>query len=107
MSPTLLAMQDRSAKAGSHYKHVEGVIEFAPGVQSVDIGIEVLDDDDWSITLSFEVHLLKNSGLKNACVGPHLYRTRVLIINNDMFPTNKYRQRCEQGVASSWSLFKE
>eukprot|EP00746_Dinoflagellata_sp_MGD_P139348 gnl/MRDRNA2_/MRDRNA2_72819_c0_seq1.p1 gnl/MRDRNA2_/MRDRNA2_72819_c0~~gnl/MRDRNA2_/MRDRNA2_72819_c0_seq1.p1 ORF type:complete len:892 (+),score=122.99 gnl/MRDRNA2_/MRDRNA2_72819_c0_seq1:126-2801(+) len=80
---------DASAKNGIKYIGQKGELVFEPGEDSKELRIAILEDDDWDATLEFEVRLFDPT---NCQVGKYLGHARVKIIDNDCFPTNKYRE---------------
>lgn len=49
--------QEGTAKAGTDYVHVEGLLEFMPGVMSRDITVAILDDTEWESAEDFYIEL--------------------------------------------------
>jgi len=91
--------KDVSATAGAKYKGVSGRLDFEPGEVMKSIDIPILNDDFWDSTLEFQMHLVKPIGCKLGNT-----RARVLILDDDIFPTNAYRKEImsqdEEVVAS-------
>eukprot|EP00928_Gymnodinium_smaydae_P011913 TRINITY_DN14356_c0_g1_i2.p1 TRINITY_DN14356_c0_g1~~TRINITY_DN14356_c0_g1_i2.p1 ORF type:complete len:873 (-),score=191.78 TRINITY_DN14356_c0_g1_i2:103-2721(-) len=80
--------KDGSAKAGEKYVAVADKIIFAAGETSKDIEVELIDSDAWNATLEFGIELHSVLGAR---LGMYLYTCRVMIIDEDSFPTNKHR----------------
>eukprot|EP00746_Dinoflagellata_sp_MGD_P005561 gnl/MRDRNA2_/MRDRNA2_110787_c0_seq1.p1 gnl/MRDRNA2_/MRDRNA2_110787_c0~~gnl/MRDRNA2_/MRDRNA2_110787_c0_seq1.p1 ORF type:complete len:929 (-),score=162.28 gnl/MRDRNA2_/MRDRNA2_110787_c0_seq1:115-2901(-) len=85
--------EDLSAKAGHKYEATSGEIQFLPGEYHKSIKIPILDDDNWDSTLEFLVVLTKPVGGQ---LGRTLYRTRVKVIDDDVFPSNVLAERIHQ-----------
>mmetsp|Transcript_23469 Transcript_23469/g.54742 ORF Transcript_23469/g.54742 Transcript_23469/m.54742 type:complete len:918 (-) Transcript_23469:149-2902(-) len=79
---------DNTAKAGRKYVAQRGTLRFEKGEFLQKVEIDVIDDDSWDATLEFSVHLAEP---KNCHVGIYLDSCRVKIIDDDCFPTNKFR----------------
>jgi len=79
--------QDSSAKAGKKYVAQSGVLTFLPGETLRVIEIPLIEDDAWDATLEFSMQLKRARG---AQLGLYLHAARVMIIDDDSFPTNKY-----------------
>eukprot|EP00928_Gymnodinium_smaydae_P033519 TRINITY_DN23993_c0_g1_i1.p1 TRINITY_DN23993_c0_g1~~TRINITY_DN23993_c0_g1_i1.p1 ORF type:complete len:847 (-),score=151.78 TRINITY_DN23993_c0_g1_i1:26-2566(-) len=86
---------DASAKAGERYNETSGTLVFDPGESLKEIVVELVEGDEWSVTLEFVVKLLEE-GRVNAYVSPEHCIARVKVIDNDSFPTNKYNVDMEQ-----------
>jgi len=96
---------DGSARKGEKYLQTEGTLEFASGDDAKPINLKLLQNDNWDATLEFSVCLSDPTG--GARIGKYLDNCTVKIIDDDAFPTNKYReellgQRCEE--ISHWQL---
>lgn len=81
--------EDLSAKAGTKYVRIAHTLTFMPGEHRKCITIEILDDSDWGCTVEFKINLL-SEGIEGAHLSPSLTSTRVKIIDNDVFPTNRF-----------------
>lgn len=88
-SPCLVDYKTRdvSAKAGHKYVATSGTLNFMPGELSKEIRVSLLDDDKWDATLEFMIEL---SNPKDTQLGRYLYKCRVKIVDNDVFPSSKY-----------------
>lgn len=82
-----------SAKAGVRYGARSGSMTFEVGETTKTIRIPVVQDDSWDATLEFSVVLTR---VRGAQMGKYLHRCRVSIIDDDVFPTNKYKDALEQ-----------
>jgi len=82
---------DGSAKAGVEYVATEGMLIFEPKQSVATLTVPVISIPGWNPTTDFEVELV-DYGLENAVLGPHLYKTTVKVLNNDMFPTNVHEE---------------
>jgi len=85
--------EDSSAAAGQKYVASSGVLHFFHDELSKDIEIQLLDDKQWDATLEFVVKLSNPEG---ASLGRYLHQCRVRILDDDAFPTNRFRDLCEQ-----------
>jgi len=88
--------EDGSAKAHKKYESRSGTMTFKPGETLKTIQIPILNDDSWDATLDFGVTLTRAYG---AHLGKHLDRCKVNIIEDDVFPTNKFAEKLRQGKA--------
>lgn len=82
--------KDGSAHAGVKYEYQTGVVVFEPGMTMVTIAVPIMQDDRWDSTLDF--HLLITQ-VRGAQLGKYLNVCRVSIIDDDTFPTNRYRDK--------------
>lgn len=78
---------DSSAKAGVKYEAQAGTVRFLPGETMKEITVPLLQNDSFDATLEFLVEIVD---VKGAHMGKYLYTCRVKIIDDDVFPTNKY-----------------
>eukprot|EP00928_Gymnodinium_smaydae_P048082 TRINITY_DN32120_c0_g1_i1.p1 TRINITY_DN32120_c0_g1~~TRINITY_DN32120_c0_g1_i1.p1 ORF type:complete len:842 (+),score=208.30 TRINITY_DN32120_c0_g1_i1:148-2673(+) len=85
---------DRSAIAGQKYHSVEGSIDFEPGETTKFFEVGVIDDDSFDTTLEFELELFDEH---NCDVSSEFRRARVLIIDDDQFPSNQFAKEIEAG----------
>lgn len=100
---------DGSAKKGMKYQQTEGKITFEEGQYIKTFSIVVVQDETWSPTLEFKVALIDPEG---GIVSPDGDVTRIKIIDDDFFPSNKYKIALEKGCdeidkISQWGLFVE
>mmetsp|Transcript_103968 Transcript_103968/g.252410 ORF Transcript_103968/g.252410 Transcript_103968/m.252410 type:complete len:1043 (+) Transcript_103968:70-3198(+) len=99
--------RDSSAVAGRKYLRAHGYLQFAPGESSKTLRIGILEDQAFDATLEFEVHLTRAF---STTLGAYLSVCRVLICDNDAFPTNRYaNQLLSQRVCDvpQWPLMYE
>jgi len=99
--------QDGSARAGRKYVATNGVLEFHAGERRKRIHVGILDDEEFDTTLEFQVCLVNSTG---AQLGEYLRQCQIVIMDNDSFPTNKYRTLLRAGLASEipyWPLLSE
>jgi hypothetical protein len=82
--------EDNSAKAGLKYKDTKGKIEFLPGEEMKCVEIGILADDSFDTNLDFKVVMSDPQGCQ---LGEHLHTCRIVIIDDDVFPTNKHRDQ--------------
>lgn len=104
--------RDLSAKAGIKYTAMSGKLVFQPGERMQFIYIPTTNDESWDATLEFEV-LLLDEGLENAQLGRYLFTTRVKILDDDAFPTNRFKEQIQAGQLRKvstpllmWEYFK-
>jgi len=83
---------DRSAIAGKNYVEASGRLVFTPGEVIKKIRIKLIDDAAWCGVLEFHV-VLEEQGLVNAVVSEHSTIARVQRIDDDVFPTNKFKEQ--------------
>jgi len=84
--------EDGSARAGEHYCSTSGQVEILEGEDSVEIAVPVIDNPLWAPTLEFKVHLSDAHGCR---LGLYLKTCRVKVINTDLFPSDRYREKLE------------
>jgi ABC-type multidrug transport system fused ATPase/permease subunit len=85
---------DVTAEAGVKYVGGSGTITFAPGQDHAEIEVVILDNDSWETTKEFKVTLTRGTG---CALGAYLYETRITIIDDDAFPSNKYKEDLLEG----------
>lgn len=86
--------ENGSALAGDKYTAVEGVCDFLPGEVHKSFEVPVTEDDNFDTTLEFGVRL---SDPQNCELGMYLSKARVLIIDNDVFPSNDLTDAVRDG----------
>jgi len=101
--------EDASAKSGRRYKGAAGQVVFKDGEHTKQIKVEVLEDDMWCTTLEFKIHL---ESPDNCELGLYLHIARVKIIDNDLFPSSRFKKEMqggEEGIEhiNGPALFKE
>jgi ABC-type multidrug transport system fused ATPase/permease subunit len=82
--------RESSAKAGVKYEPTGGHMIFEPGESRKELVVNLLDDDAWDATLEFGVVI---TGVTGAQPGKYLHSCRIKIIDDDVFPTNKYGEK--------------
>eukprot|EP00419_Tripos_fusus_P032504 CAMPEP_0172786926 /NCGR_PEP_ID=MMETSP1074-20121228/206196_1 /TAXON_ID=2916 /ORGANISM="Ceratium fusus, Strain PA161109" /LENGTH=568 /DNA_ID=CAMNT_0013623945 /DNA_START=23 /DNA_END=1725 /DNA_ORIENTATION=+ len=85
--------EDDSAVAGRRYQAVSGRIVFNPGEICKSVCIPLISSDDWNTTLEFK---LKLSDPKGCAVGGYLFLSRVKVIDNDLFPSNRFDEEFQK-----------
>eukprot|EP00929_Paragymnodinium_shiwhaense_P018908 TRINITY_DN13062_c0_g1_i1.p1 TRINITY_DN13062_c0_g1~~TRINITY_DN13062_c0_g1_i1.p1 ORF type:complete len:821 (-),score=177.13 TRINITY_DN13062_c0_g1_i1:56-2518(-) len=89
--------EDSSAKAWVKYVPVSGKLTFEPGDSTKTVHIRILSSEAWDATLEFNVVLEKARG---AQLGKYLNVCRVTIIDQNSFPSDKYKEyfpeKCEE-----------
>lgn len=98
---------DASAKAGVKYTKVSGKLTFEAGQSLQQISVTMMSDDNWDATTEFQIFLKEPQGTD---LGKYLDNCRVKIIDDDAFPTNRFRdllqsQQCDQ--VPHWPLLIE
>jgi len=83
--------EDGSARAGVKFEAVSGELVFDAGEVTQTIRIPLIVSSTWDSTLEFGMVLTK---VINARPGVYLRRCVVSIIDDDAFPTNKYKNAC-------------
>lgn len=81
---------DVTATAGKVYEGTFGDLEFKPGENKKKVEIPLLNDDEWHTTTEFRVAL---QGLQMASLGRFLWQCRVKVIDDDTFPTSRFREK--------------
>lgn len=84
--------KDMTATSGRNYERASGVLVFMPHEKEKNIEIKLIDDSSWGGVIEFHV-LLKEEGLSNATLSTYLKVARVQRIDDDVFPTNKYKKQ--------------
>jgi len=69
--------------------HTAGKLTFQEGETVKSIEIPLINDNAWGAALTFAVELL-DEGLVGAVLGRYLWRATINIIDNDLFPSNRY-----------------
>jgi ABC-type multidrug transport system fused ATPase/permease subunit len=85
---------DMSAKANVKYVPIKGRLEFKSDEIEREIKVQIINDDAWDTTLDFAVVLTDPS--QGACLSESLDLCRIKILDNDAFPSNRFRNLCEQ-----------
>lgn len=103
------ATEDVSAKAGERYQATSGKVTFLDGEARRVVQIAVIQKEDWCPTLEFKVRL---SEPDNCYLGLYLQACNVKVIDDDIFPSDKYREEIcgdKEGVrnVNSYGLFLE
>eukprot|EP00441_Pelagodinium_beii_P046865 CAMPEP_0197622862 /NCGR_PEP_ID=MMETSP1338-20131121/2984_1 /TAXON_ID=43686 ORGANISM="Pelagodinium beii, Strain RCC1491" /NCGR_SAMPLE_ID=MMETSP1338 /ASSEMBLY_ACC=CAM_ASM_000754 /LENGTH=930 /DNA_ID=CAMNT_0043192633 /DNA_START=111 /DNA_END=2903 /DNA_ORIENTATION=+ len=88
------ATKDLSAKAGVKYEALSGTIVFEAGEKLKLIEIVTINDSSWDSTLEFLVEL-SPEGLEHGFLGRYLWTTRVKILDDDAFPSNRFQDQIE------------
>jgi len=81
--------KDGSALANVKYKPCRGYLSFKAGESLKSIQIPILENDSWDAVLEFGVEL--KNGL-NCQLGKYLKSCRVVVIDDDFFPSNQYAE---------------
>lgn len=89
--------EDGSALAGDKYTACEGMLEFEPGEAVKSFEVPITEDDNFDTTLEFGIMLFDPKGCE---LGKYLKVCRVLILDNDLFPTNELREQIEHGTSA-------
>jgi len=83
--------RDISAKAGVKYLPISSFVTFEPGERRKTVSIAMMNDDAWDATLEFEVSTTEKEKV-NCKLGAYLYNCRCKIIDDDAFPTNRFKE---------------
>lgn len=84
---------DGSAKAGTKYVAKSGVVDFAQGETRKKIPIQILDNALFESVLEFEIEMTSCTG---AVLGIYLNKCKVILDDNDFFPTNAVKRHLQQ-----------
>ena len=84
--------RDVSAKHGSKYLKTSGLLTFEPGEVLKSLEIPIVTDEYFDTTTEFSVVL---HSPENCFLGAYLCATRVFILDDDLFPSNKFRAEIE------------
>jgi len=102
--------EDGSAKAGVTYKATSGRVVFQAGERLKSFNVPLIVNHIWAATLEFHVAL---SGPEDCSLGQYLGSCRVKVIDDNMFPSNKYCKQLKRGDVGSiagallfWEYFK-
>jgi len=100
---------DASALAGLKFEFTEGQVTFQEDEFLLSITVNITQDETWSPTLEFKVVL---SDPEECILVADGTSCRVKIIDDDMFPSNRYREQLQEGAAgiekiNQWGLFVE
>jgi len=85
--------EDASAKAGIRYEAVSGDLHFNDGEVFKTICVPIINGDDWNTTLEF---LIRLTDPVNSELGRYLFVSRVKVIDNDYFPTNRFAREIQE-----------
>eukprot|EP00929_Paragymnodinium_shiwhaense_P055161 TRINITY_DN27666_c0_g1_i1.p1 TRINITY_DN27666_c0_g1~~TRINITY_DN27666_c0_g1_i1.p1 ORF type:complete len:922 (-),score=139.42 TRINITY_DN27666_c0_g1_i1:292-3057(-) len=80
---------DSTGKAGMRFEQTSGSLTFQPGETMKTIEIPIIENDSFDSILEFKLVITRVQG---ASVGHHLHTCIVIVIDDDSFPTNKYRE---------------
>lgn len=87
-----------SALPGVKFVGQAGVLEFSPGVLRHEIEISLISDDSWDSTVEFYVEL---TDPQNCTLNDRLRRVRVKLLDDDCFPTNRFRHIVERPAVNA------
>eukprot|EP00434_Breviolum_minutum_P008504 symbB.v1.2.007502.t1/scaffold444.1/size204903/2 len=90
-----------SAKAGQEFKATERILSFEPDEVLKSIHVELFDNTRWDTHMEFSAKLSNPMG---AVLGEYLSEAHVRIIDDDLFPSNRFKDEIEnndfEGVSS-------
>mmetsp|Transcript_37849 Transcript_37849/g.120674 ORF Transcript_37849/g.120674 Transcript_37849/m.120674 type:complete len:866 (-) Transcript_37849:768-3365(-) len=86
-----------SAKAGVIYVDTKGVLTFEPGEHRKCIEVPILDDNSWNPATEFNL-VLDSEGIVNASLGRYLNETRVSVMDDGAFPTNRFSEHVSEQI---------
>lgn len=98
---------DGSAKEGKRFVGQKGTVRFEPGDRLKTIDIQLVQDDAFDTTLEFSVTL---ANAYQAQLGLYLWKAVVHVIDDDAFPTNRYRDQLQSNCMEAvprWNLLLE
>ncbi|CAE7543853.1 unnamed protein product [Symbiodinium natans] len=84
--------RDCSAKADSSFKATAGTVYYEPGEFSKSIAVPLISNTRWDTHVEFAVELLED-GLVGGVLGHYLHETRVKIIDDDTFPSIRFKDQ--------------
>jgi len=96
--------RDNTAVAGVQYEAATGKLVFQPGESAKTIEIALCDDRSWDTVLEFFVEI-DTEGLVGAVRGKYLWQARVKIIDDDTFPTSRFKTEILDGKVDDISGF--
>lgn len=82
--------EDGTAIANQKYTPVDTQVNFGPGEVMKSIKVQIMNDSLFETTLEFRCHL---SEAVNCTLGKYLCTSRVLIMDDDVFPSNDFKGR--------------
>mmetsp|Transcript_40679 Transcript_40679/g.73295 ORF Transcript_40679/g.73295 Transcript_40679/m.73295 type:complete len:1003 (-) Transcript_40679:64-3072(-) len=86
--------RDVSALAGKKYHHVEGFLTFGHGEFIKELQVQLIENECFEATLEFAMDLHSPHG---CVISPNLDTCRVLVADDDAFPTNKFKDALRAG----------
>ncbi|CAE7400645.1 msbA [Symbiodinium sp. CCMP2592] len=86
------ATRDCSAKADLSFKATAGTVYYEPGEFSKSIAVPLISNTRWDTHVEFAVQLLED-GLVGGVLGHYLHETRVKIIDDDTFPSTRFKDQ--------------
>ena len=89
---------DGTGIGGKHFESASGVLCFHPGIDNLEIVVNLLHDDSWGSVVQFHVDL---EGADNAVLDPTLRSANVEKIDDDTFPTGTHLPSSHQFSPSS------
>jgi len=94
---------------GKKFRACVGTLTFGPGELFKEFEVPLIDDDHFGSALQFRLELSNPTGCS---LGAHC--GDVMMQDNDVFPTNRYKEKIEQDRSTvswqkgeSWNMFKE
>lgn len=88
--------KDHTAVSGCNYVAASGFLEFGPDEFEKQLHVKIIDDVNWGGMLEFHV-LLEPETADNCTIGEYLHTARVQRIDDEIFPTDKYREQILSG----------
>eukprot|EP00929_Paragymnodinium_shiwhaense_P080068 TRINITY_DN41736_c0_g5_i1.p1 TRINITY_DN41736_c0_g5~~TRINITY_DN41736_c0_g5_i1.p1 ORF type:complete len:839 (-),score=137.69 TRINITY_DN41736_c0_g5_i1:136-2544(-) len=97
--------------AGKKYHLAGGTLDFKPGQKSQTVHVSIIPDDHFDTMVEFSLTL---DHPKGCVLGDYLAKTRVKIVDDDCFPSNKFREQLDKDPTcvswrdnQDWSMFSE
>lgn len=101
--------RDGTATGNVSYTPARGTLNFGKGEVMKEVLVPIISNKEWGIVSEFSVEL-KEEGISGAMLGRDLWKTSVKIIDEDTFPTSKFRKLLEGGQVDAlppYALFWE
>lgn len=88
--------RDVTAIAGKDYKATQGLLVFHEAEMVKSVLVHLMDDTCWNPNREFHIELL-SEGLVHARLEKYLAQTTVVVVDDDPFPTQQYKDFIREG----------